>query len=103
MIVFAAGLIEVAFSATLKLSEGFTKGWWTAATIGTSLLNIWMMSLAVKTLPIGIAYAVWAGFGAAGTAVVGVVFYHEPVFASRVVFWLLIVVGIIGLQATQST
>lgn len=98
VIVLVSGVLEVVFSVTLKLSDSFTRPWPTVVSISSAILSVWLMSLTLKVLPIGTAYAVWAGMGAAGTAMVGMVFFHEPASWARLVCISLVVLGIVGLQ-----
>ncbi len=98
IILIVAGLFEVGWAVGLKYTEGFTKLWpslWTAAAMAVSL---WLLGLALKTLPVGTAYGVWVGVGAVGTAVAGVVLLGEPVTVARVVSIGLVVSGIVGLK-----
>ena len=93
-----AGIFEIGFTTALKLSDNFTKG---APTIGFLVLgaiSFYLLSLSMKHIPLGTAYAVWTGIGAFGTALVGIVFFGDPVFFWRVFFLLLLVVSIVGLK-----
>lgn len=98
VVVLASGVLEVVFSVTLKMSDGFSKLWPTLVSVSSAVLSVWLMSLTLKVLPIGTAYAVWAGIGAAGTAAVGIVLFHEPASWARLVCMGLVVVGIVCLQ-----
>ncbi|EKS9887204.1 multidrug efflux SMR transporter [Burkholderia pyrrocinia] len=100
-IVVASGLLEVVFSVTMKLSESYTKVLPGGISIVAAVLSVWLMSLTLTVLPLGDAYAVWAGIGAAGTALVGVVWFHEPAFVGRLICIALVVVGIVGLQLQE--
>ena len=93
-----AGLFEIGFALGMKYSEGFSKPLPTAATVVSALISLYLMSQAMKSIPVGTAYAIWTGIGAVGAAVVGVVIYNEPATAVRAVCILLIVSGIIGLK-----
>jgi quaternary ammonium compound-resistance protein SugE len=96
-----AGLLEIAWAVGLKYTEGFTRLWpslWTGAAMILSLL---LLAVAVKSLPIGTAYAVWTGIGAVGTAVLGILLFGEPRGAARLLCVLLIVAGIVGLKLTS--
>jgi quaternary ammonium compound-resistance protein SugE len=73
-----AGLTEIGWAVGLKVSEGWTRFWPSVATVGLILISYVFLSLALKSLPLGTAYAVWTGIGAAGTAVVGMLYFHEP-------------------------
>ena len=101
VLVLVAGLLEVAFAVFLKRSEGFTKlrpSLGAAAFGGSSFL---LLTLALRTLPVGTAYAAWTGLGAAGTVLVGVLFLHEPSNAGRLAAVALIVLGIVGLKLSE--
>ena len=97
-----AGLLEVAWAIGLKYSEGFTKPIPSVLTGGAMIASMWLLSIAIRTLPIGTAYAVWVGIGAAGAAILGIVLFKEPVTVWRVVFLLMLVVAIIGMKATAT-
>lgn len=97
-----AGLLEVVWAYFMKVSNGFTKPMESAATIITMAISFWLLSLAMKELPLGTAYAVWTGIGAAGAFIVGIVFLGEAVTAMRVGSVLLILAGIVGLKLASS-
>jgi quaternary ammonium compound-resistance protein SugE len=93
-----AGLFEIAWAIGLKYTDGFTRllpSVWTVATMAVSLL---FLGLALKTLPVGTAYAVWTGIGAVGVAILGIVLFAEPANALRLGCIALIVSGIVGLK-----
>lgn len=96
-----AGLFEVGWSIGLKYTEGFTRVVPTVLTLVALAASMVLLSLAVRTLPIGTAYAVWVGIGALGAAVLGIVLFHEPVTPARVFFLALLLVAIIGLKITS--
>lgn len=93
-----AGLTEVAWAIGLKQSQGWTRFWPSVITGALMIVSFAFLSLALKTLPLGTAYAVWTGIGAAGTAVVGIYFFGEPRDAVRVLCIALIIAGVIGLK-----
>jgi quaternary ammonium compound-resistance protein SugE len=93
-----AGLLEVVWAYFMKISDGFTKPVETVATIVTMGISFWLLSLAMKELPLGTAYAVWTGIGAAGAFVVGIVVLGEAANVMRVGSVLLILAGIVGLK-----
>ena len=97
-----AGLLEVVWSSFLKLSEGFTKLGFSIVTIAGMLASFYLLSQAMKTLPLGTAYAVWTGIGAVGSVVVGILIYKEPVTADRMFFTVLLMAGIIGIKLTSA-
>ena len=93
-----AGLLEIVWALGLKHTEGFSRLWpslWTLAAMAASFA---LLSLALKSLPVGTGYAVWVGIGAVGTAIVGIVWLGEPANAGRLVSLGLILVGIVGLK-----
>ena len=95
---FIAGLFEIGWAIGLKYTEGFTKLWPSIITIIGMILSFYFLSTAVKTIPIGTAYAVWTGIGAVGTAILGILLFGESKEVVRIFFILLIVIGIIGLK-----
>jgi quaternary ammonium compound-resistance protein SugE len=97
-IVAIAGLMETGWALGLKYSEGFTKLWPSVVTIVLALGSFYLLSVAMKSLPVGTAYAVWVGIGAVGTAVAAVFLFQEPVNLMRVVGVLLILAGIAALK-----
>jgi quaternary ammonium compound-resistance protein SugE len=97
-ILVIAGLLEVAWAIGLKYTHGFTRLWPSVFTIAAIVASMYLLAVAARTLPIGTAYAVWVGIGAAGTAVLGVWLLKEPVSAARVVFLSLLLVSIVGLK-----
>ncbi|CAM3646161.1 quaternary ammonium compound efflux SMR transporter SugE [Mesobacillus zeae] len=103
VLLFIAGLFEVVWSIGLKYTEGFTKLWPSVITVVGMIISFYFLSAAVKTLPIGTAYAVWTGIGAAGAVILGIILFGEPKSMLRLAFVGLILVGIIGLKATSGT
>ena len=95
---FIAGLFEIGWAVGLKYTNGFTKLWPSVVTIATMILSFYFLSTAVKTIPIGTAYAIWTGIGAVGTAILGIILFGESKEFMRMLFVLLIVVGIVGLK-----
>ena len=93
-----AGLFEVGWAVGLKYTDGFTKPWPTALTALALAISMGLLGLALRTLPLGTAYAVWTGIGTIGTAVLGMVLFREPATAARLVCIGLIVAGIVGLK-----
>ncbi len=98
VIVAIAGLMETGWALGLKYSEGFTRLWPSVITIALALGSFYLLSIAMKTLPVGTAYAVWVGIGAIGTAIAAVFLFHEPVNLMRVSGVLLILAGIVALK-----
>lgn len=99
---FVAGLFECAWAFGLKFTEGFTRPLPSALTLLAMGLSVWLLSLAMRSIPIGTAYAVWTGIGAVGVAVLGMVFLGEPRQTLRLVCLVLIVAGILGLRLTAA-
>ncbi|MGW4804436.1 DMT family transporter [Kitasatospora sp. NPDC004272] len=100
--VILAGLLETGFAVNLKLSHGFTKIWPTISFALFALGSFGLLTLSLKTLPVGSAYAVWTGIGAAGTAVYGMVFLGESSSTLKLVSISLVIAGVIGLQLSGS-
>lgn len=101
-ILFLAGIFEVLWAIGLKYSEGFTKLNPTIFTIVTMAISIYLLSLALKTLPLGTAYAVWVGIGSIGVVIAGVFLFNETVSFFRLLSIAFIIVGVIGLNITNS-
>jgi quaternary ammonium compound-resistance protein SugE len=93
MFLLAAGLLEIVWSFTMKLSQGFTRVTPTAVTVVAMLASFALLSISMKTLPLGTAYTVWTGIGAVGAFVVGVVVLGEPLTIARALAAALIVAG----------
>lgn len=93
-----AGLTEMGWAIGLKYTEGFTKLWPSVVTVALMIVSFGLLGQALKTLPIGTAYAIWTGIGAAGTAILGIVLFHEPRDAMRLACIGMIVAGVIGLK-----
>ena len=97
-VLICAGLFETAWALGLKASHGFTRLWpsvWTVAAMAVSLV---LLGVAMRTLPVGTAYAVWTGVGAVGTVILGIVIFGEPATAGRLFAVFLIVAGVVGLK-----
>lgn len=95
-----AGALEVAWAVGLKYSVGFTRLSASVLTLGALAGSLWLLALAVRTIPLGTAYAVWVGIGALGTAVLGAVLFGEPVSMVRLLCFALLAVAILGLKLT---
>jgi quaternary ammonium compound-resistance protein SugE len=98
MIVVIAGLMETGWALGLKYSEGFTRLVPSVVTVVLALGSFYLLSVAMKSLPVGTAYAVWVGIGAVGTAIAAVFLFNEPVNLMRVLGVLLILAGIAALK-----
>ena len=97
-----AGLFEVAWAIGLKYTQGFTRLWPSVGTVAAMALSVLLLGLAMRTLPVGTAYAVWTGIGAVGTVILGIVLFAEPATATRLACVGLIVAGILGLKLTSA-
>ena len=97
-ILVVAGLFEIGWAIGLKYTEGFTHLWPTLATALAMLISVWLLGLAMKTLPVGTAYAVWVGIGAVGTVLLGMLLFDDPVTPMRLISLVLIGAGIIGIK-----
>ncbi len=97
-----AGLFEIAWAVGLKYTKGFTVLWPSIGTIVAMGISFTFLSIALKTLPIGTAYAVWTGIGAVGTVILGIALFGEPVTLMRILCIALIVLGILGLKLSSS-
>lgn len=93
-----AGLLEIGWAIGLKYTDGFTRFWPTAGTLAALVLSVSLLGLATRTLPVGTAYAVWTGIGAAGTVIGGILLFNEPATAARLACVGLIIAGIVGLK-----
>jgi quaternary ammonium compound-resistance protein SugE len=98
VVLFVAGLMEVAWAVGLKYTAGFTRLWPSLGTIAALVVSMALLGLSLRTLPLGTAYAIWTGIGTVGTAVLGVILFREPATAARLVCIALIVTGIVGLK-----
>ena len=98
IVLFVAGLFEVGWAVGLKYAQGFTRPWPTAFVVASLALSMGLLGVALRTLPLGTAYAVWTGIGTVGTAVLGVALFREPATAARLACIGLIVAGIAGLK-----
>lgn len=98
IILLIAGIFEIAWAVGLKYSEGFTKFWPSAFTIVTLVLSMYLLSVSIKTLPLGTAYSIWTGIGAVGTAIFGMILFGESKELIRIFFIFLIIAGIAGLK-----
>jgi quaternary ammonium compound-resistance protein SugE len=101
LILFFAGLLEVVWAVGLKYSEGLTRLWPSLLTVSTLLLSFWLLGIAMRSIPVGTAYAIWAGIGAIGTVIYGIMFLAEPASTFRIVSVALIISGIIGLKVSS--
>ncbi|MGY1697810.1 quaternary ammonium compound-resistance protein SugE [Geodermatophilus saharensis] len=102
VLLVVAGVFETAFAVSLKQSETFTRLWWSVSFVVCAAASFALLSAALRTLPVGTAYAVWTGIGAGGTAVVGMLAFGDPVTTLRIVAILLILGGVVALNLAPS-
>ncbi|MEG3192635.1 quaternary ammonium compound efflux SMR transporter SugE [Lysobacter sp. D1-1-M9] len=98
IILVLAGLFEIGWAIGLKYTDGFTRLWPTVGTVAAMAVSLGLLGIAMKSLPVGTAYAVWVGVGAVGTVILGIVLFDEPMNALRIGSVALIVAGLIGLK-----
>jgi quaternary ammonium compound-resistance protein SugE len=99
ILLVVAGLLEIVWATAIKQSDGFSRLWPSAIGVGAATVSFVLLAVALRSLPVGTAYAVWVGIGALGVAAAGVVAHHEPATPARALFLLLILAGVIGLRA----
>lgn len=102
LLLVIAGLLETGWAIGLKYTDGFTRPVPTVLTVAAMVASMGLLGLAVRTLPIGTAYAVWVGIGAAGAAILGIVLLGEGASAARIFFLVLLVISIVGLKFTAA-
>lgn len=102
LLLIIAGLLEVGWAIGLKYTEGLTRMWPSAFTIGAMVLSVVLLGVAMKSLPVGTSYAVWVGVGAVGTAILGMVLFAEPATAGWLASLGLIVARIVGLKLASA-
>lgn len=101
IVVMVSGALEVVFSVSMKLSDSYTKLLPSAVSVLSAVASVWLMSFTLKVLPLGTAYAGWAGVGAAGTALVGILWFNEVASLGRLVCLGAVIAGIVGLQLVE--
>lgn len=101
IVLLVAGLLEVGWAIGLKYTEGFTRFWPSVGTAISMVLSVVLLGWAMRSLPVGTAYAVWTGIGAVGTVILGIALFQEPANAARLICVGLIVAGILGLKLTS--
>lgn len=99
---FVAGLLEIGWAVGLKYTEGFTRLWPTVGTAAALIASMALLAFAMRTLPLGTAYAVWTGIGTVGTAILGIALFREPATALRITCIAMIVAGIVGLKLASA-
>jgi quaternary ammonium compound-resistance protein SugE len=102
IILFVAGLLEIGWAIGLKYTDGFTKLWPTVGTVISLVASFLLLGLALKTLPVGTAYAIWVGIGAVGTALLGILLFDESTDVLKLVSLGLICAGIVGLKLAHA-
>jgi quaternary ammonium compound-resistance protein SugE len=102
LLLVIAGLLEVGWAIGLKYTEGFTRLWPSVGTGAAMVASVVLLGLAMRTLPVGTAYAVWTGIGAVGTVILGIALFGEPATLARLACVGLIVAGIAGLKLTHA-
>jgi quaternary ammonium compound-resistance protein SugE len=100
VILVLAGLFEIVWAIGLKYTEGFTRLWPSVWTLLTMAVSVWLLGIAMKSLPVGTAYSVWVGIGAVGTVVFGIVVLGESTNVARLLSVALIIAGVVGLRLT---
>lgn len=98
LILFLAGLFEIVWAIGLKYTDGFTRLWPSVFTLVAMTISVILLAWAMKTLPVGTAYAIWVGIGAVGTVIMAIILFNEPVTFARIFSISLIIAGIIGLK-----
>jgi len=98
VLLFIAGLFEIGWAIGLKYTDGFSRLWPSVGTVVSMAISVALLSWAMRSLPVGTAYAVWTGIGAVGTVLLGIVLFGEAVTVARMLCVLLIVTGILGLK-----
>jgi quaternary ammonium compound-resistance protein SugE len=98
IILVIAGVLEIGWAVGLKYTEGFSRLWPSVATVSAMVVSMLLLGLAVRTLPVGTAYAVWTGIGTVGTVLLGMALFGEPATPLRLAFIAMIIAGIIGLK-----
>jgi len=103
VVLFCAGLFEIGWAVGLKYTEGFTRLGPSIATGVSLAASMWLLSMALRTLPLGTAYAIWTGIGTVGTAILGILLFREPATVLRLLCIALIVAGILGLKLASAS
>ena len=102
VVLVIAGLFEVAWAIGLKYTQGFTRLWPSVGTVAAMVISVVLLGWAMRSLPVGTAYAVWTGIGAVGTVLLGIVLFQEPATAARLLCVAMILAGIVGLKLTHA-
>ena len=102
IVLVVAGLFEVGWAIGLKYTEGFSRFWPSVGTVAAMVASVVLLGWAMRSLPVGTAYAVWTGIGAVGTVLLGIVLFHEPATVARLLCVGMILGGIVGLKLTHA-
>jgi quaternary ammonium compound-resistance protein SugE len=102
LLLVGAGLLEIVWAIALKHADGFTRPWPSAIGLAAAVVSFVMLSMALKTLPVGTAYAVWVGIGALGVALAGIIALGESASPVRLALLALILIGVVGLKVVES-
>lgn len=103
IVIVIAGMLEIVWAVGLKYTNGFTRLWPTAGTVLAMVASVWLLAVAMKSLPVGTAYAIWVGIGAVGTAIAGIILFGESANIGRILSLILIIAGIVGLKLSTAT
>lgn len=103
IVIVIAGMLEIVWAVGLKYTNGFTRLWPTVGTVLAMVASVWLLAVAMKSLPVGTAYAIWVGIGAVGTAVAGIILFGESANIGRILSLILIIAGIVGLKLSTAT
>jgi quaternary ammonium compound-resistance protein SugE len=98
LLLMGAGLLEVAFTTSMKLSDGFRRLLYTLLFLFFAAVSLWLLSIAIETIPLGTAYATWTGIGAAGTVIAGILYFGESARPARLALLAVLIAGLIGLR-----
>jgi quaternary ammonium compound-resistance protein SugE len=98
LLLMGAGLLEVAFTTSMKLSDGFRRLLYTLLFLLFAAVSLWLLSIAIETIPLGTAYATWTGIGAAGTVIAGILYFGESARPARLALLALLIAGLVGLR-----
>ena len=103
LLLIAAGLLEIVWAIGLKYTEGFSRVGPSVITIAALIGSVWLLALALNSIPVGTGYAVWTGIGAVGTAILGIILFNEAATVARMACIGLIIAGIFGLKLVSSS
>lgn len=103
IVIVIAGMLEIVWAVGLKYTNGFTRLWPTVGTVLAMVASVWLLAVAMKSLPVGTAYAIWVGIGAVGTAIAGIILFGESANIGRILSLILIIAGIVGLKLSTAT